>query len=405
MQRNDMFEAIADALLERGLAASEDLASARQLRSAQGGSELIHLMCRGAVDPDAITEFLAAQFGLPVADDAFLASADRTAFERVPFELAYDLGLLPVRHSEGGRLAVAVVDPSAMAAVEEAEFHAGASFDLRVVSVARFAVAFERVSGQTWRVPSSDLGRLRLASGSAPAMGRAVESPGTASASPAVAARLSTRPATPVVAPDTTGARAPESPVRSVPAPEPGHVGTLAPLTTVVAAMGDPTSATAAVFQLLERTLAVADGREAVGRQIVETLGLVYPTVVLLSLRLPRVTVWDAHLGSGAPPPVGASFEAPEGGLWHQVAVSGVAFLGEIPGGDPVRRGLPRVFGKASLAAPLRLGDRRIGVLVLDSGYNGDLAAPGRQIERLAGWVEQSLKRVIIRRKARSPAP
>lgn len=178
------------------------------------------------------------------------------------------------------------------------------------------------------------------------------------------------------------------------------HDGKFAPLAELVDGMGDVAPATRAAFRLLEAGLGAAHDRDDVARQLVETLNLIYPTVAVLSLRLPGVVVWDAALSTGGAAPIGERFDVADGSLWHRLAAEPVAFLGRLPVTDPLRRRLPKVFEGTSLAIPLRLGKRPVGVVVLDTGGPADLPSPGPDAASLSGWVEAALKRIIVRRRS-----
>ncbi len=166
-----------------------------------------------------------------------------------------------------------------------------------------------------------------------------------------------------------------------------------------LARAAEPDEATKAVFELTRNALEAATDRDTIARQLVETLSLAYPTVLLLSLRPPDVVVWDGVLSTGADGPLGLEFPLSEDGLWHRVATTEEVFVGTLPGADALRRALPRAFGAQACVVPLLVRRRVVALLVLDSGSSSELASPGSDIFALAGWVESALKRVIVQRK------
>lgn len=164
-------------------------------------------------------------------------------------------------------------------------------------------------------------------------------------------------------------------------------------------ALGAASAATRAAFGLVEGALDSAGDRDAIARQLVETLGLAYPTVLLLSVRPPRLVVWDGVLATGSEGPLGADFPLQEGGVWHQVVSEQRVFVGTIPSSDPVRRRLPRALAGSVLVTPLQVRGRTVALLLLASAAGSDVDSPGGEIPAMARRVESAFRRVIVRRK------
>jgi hypothetical protein len=175
-----------------------------------------------------------------------------------------------------------------------------------------------------------------------------------------------------------------------------GQFGTME---EIVEHLGEPVAATTAAIELALRGLEEVEVRDEVAQELVETLSLVYPTVLVLRLKLPRLVVWEGILSTGGDRPTGFSFEVQEKSVWHRVASEGSHFAGTLPMDGPLRRHLPRAIGSATLVVPLQMGGRVVGVLVLDAGATGRLEPPGADIGKLCESFEVALRRVIVKRK------
>ncbi len=163
--------------------------------------------------------------------------------------------------------------------------------------------------------------------------------------------------------------------------------------------LGEPAAATTAAIELALHGLEEVEVRDAVAQELVETLSLVYPTVLVLRMKLPKLVVWEGVLSTGGDRPSGFSFEVQDKSVWHRVASEGLHFAGTLPADGPLRRYLPRAIGSATLVVPLHMGGRVVAVLVLDAGATGRLEPPGTDIGRLCAGFEVALRRVIVRRK------
>lgn len=568
---------IGDVLVEAGLTTPAHLTRARAARGERNSSVALNLVLQGGVEAEALADMLCETCGLRRATEVELRNVRGDVVSAVPFDLVYDLGVLPLGYDAAGHLVVGVIDPTEASGLDEAQFYSGMEFVLRVVSVAEFVRGFEAATGQPWKVSSEELAAVqrrlgesmrRLDADLEELFSEAPNATGSPKATTGVVVELAAsndsvvelqtpvRPGArkadlevvpvaaadsdlpvvelpPVGAPPPRAATVAQLPIRqrsgsasvevdrragaglddptgTLPAaglvveidavvdddevldlvqprapgravdsvqmridPSPRHIGgetpavmptvsatrnglaagrgaggsmsggarvlelgpeeaaspkvregsgrvlrhtaqrvptvgeylgaehdgVFAAVSDLVSELGPVTPATRAAFRLLEAGLGTASTRDGVARQLVETLSIVYPTVVVLSLRLPRAMVWDAALSTGGEPPVGQLFDIAEGSLWHRLSSGPGGFLGRIPVGDPLFRLVPRALEGEVLALPLRLGDRPVGVLLVDSGGAGELANPGEDIERVSGWVDAALKRVIVRRK------
>ena len=175
--------------------------------------------------------------------------------------------------------------------------------------------------------------------------------------------------------------------------------GSFGTLSEAIDTLGPAAPATTAAIQLTLAGLDEADARDEVARELVETLSLVYPTVLVLRLKLPRLVVWEGVLSTGGAQPNGFAFEVQEGSVWQRVAGEGLVFAGTLPTDGPLRRELPRALGTGTLVVPLQMGGRIVGVLVLDGGVTGRLEPPGTELRTLCDGFEVALRRVIMKRK------
>lgn len=175
-----------------------------------------------------------------------------------------------------------------------------------------------------------------------------------------------------------------------------GRFGSLA---DIVESLGPADPATTAAVRLALDGLEDAEARDDVARELVESLSLVYPTVLVLRLKLPRLVVWAGVLSTGGASPVGQSLDVHEDGVWHRVARDRDVFIGTLPADGPLRRQMPRAISAETLVAPLQMGGRVVALLVLDAGATGQLGPPGAELRALCEGFEVALRRVIVKRK------
>ena len=176
--------------------------------------------------------------------------------------------------------------------------------------------------------------------------------------------------------------------------------GRFSTLAEAIDELGPAADATTAAIRLTMAGLEEAQARDEVARELVETLSLVYPTVLVLRLKLPKLVVWEGVLSTGGTQPNGFSFEVQDGSVWQKVAGEGLVFAGTLPADGPLRKELPRALGTGTLVAPLLMGGRTVGVLVLDGGVTGRLEPPGDELRTLCDRFDVALRRVIMRRKS-----
>ncbi|MEW6774959.1 MAG: hypothetical protein AB1405_01575 [Bdellovibrionota bacterium] len=115
-------------LLEAGLVDALQLAAARRRAERVGGTVPGNLVRMGLVPETKLLDVLSRRFRIPTAGRERLASPQREAIDKIPFERAYERRMLPLRIGrEGGRpvLEIAVADPAAIAELESDPILAG----------------------------------------------------------------------------------------------------------------------------------------------------------------------------------------------------------------------------------------------------------------------------------------
>lgn len=157
---------------------------------------------------------------------------------------------------------------------------------------------------------------------------------------------------------------------------------------------------TRAAFRHAMRGIERAETRDDIARELVQCLGLAIPNVILLSLRLPRVVIWDAQMRRGPARLPGRLLDLQEGGVLHRAARESLGFRGRLPDGDPLRDALGRELGRDSLVLPLTVKRRVIGFLVLDAGYEDELPPMQDQYVALSESLGEAFRRVILLRKS-----
>jgi hypothetical protein len=164
-------------------------------------------------------------------------------------------------------------------------------------------------------------------------------------------------------------------------------------------ATGPAAGVTRAAFRTVVKGLDVTDERDAIAREIVEGLGLVFATACLMTLKVPGLAIWQLSQWEGSPLVIGRRFDMPDDSLWARVTSEGVAFRGRIPDEDPMRRILRGRLGNDSIVMPLAMNRRTIAVLLLDGATRGDLPGLAGQFEPFDAAVTGAFRRMILNRK------
>jgi len=152
---------LTDALVLAGIVTRHQIEAAWGAHDRGGEQLLLHLVLLGSVDGDRLAEFAADEAAVPLVTDEVLAGVTRRSFELLPFDLAYEHGLVSLGYDDRSRLRVAAFDPTDARAIEEATFAMGVEVDVHAASAMQVARTFERVAGRTWKVSAEELAVLR----------------------------------------------------------------------------------------------------------------------------------------------------------------------------------------------------------------------------------------------------
>jgi hypothetical protein len=138
---------------------------------------------------------------------------------------------------------------------------------------------------------------------------------------------------------------------------------------------------------------------EAIAREIVESLGIVFANVMLLHPRMPQLQVWDASLRRGSPRLVGSEIEMADGGFWQRIRTEQLTFRGALLPDDPLRLLLGRELGNDTLIVPLNMNRRTVAILVLDNGRDQALPSFGGLFKGFDEAVTGAFRRMIMTNK------
>lgn len=175
--------------------------------------------------------------------------------------------------------------------------------------------------------------------------------------------------------------------------------GRFGPPDGILERTGTPSGATRAAFRIAVKALDTVTTREGVATEIVESLGLAYPNVLVLSLRLPDVVIWGASIERGNDRLVGERFHVQPGSVWERVVSESVAFHGRLAVRDPLRRMLGRDLGDDTIVLPLTMKRRTVALLVADCASRPQLPPAAGQFASLSAAVHDAFRRVILSQK------
>ncbi len=162
---------------------------------------------------------------------------------------------------------------------------------------------------------------------------------------------------------------------------------------------GTPNDVTRAAFHACGEAIDLTEDRDAIARDLTEVLSIVFPTVLVLSLRLPSLVLWSGHARRGPARLDGQRFDLQEGSVWHRVAAGAEAFRGRLSGHDPLRVVLGRELSDDTIAAPFLMKDRTVAIVVVDAGYLGALPGVEGLWETLERSVAAAFRRAIVQKK------
>ncbi len=113
---------------------------------AEPGGLAARLVALGVVDEQTLVRMLADEYRLPIADPC-AADVPRAALDAVPHGLARRRHLVPIALA-GGRLSVAMADPTDAAAIAELQFLSNLDVEIAVAAPSAVAAATARLYGE-----------------------------------------------------------------------------------------------------------------------------------------------------------------------------------------------------------------------------------------------------------------
>jgi type IV pilus assembly protein PilB len=130
---------IGDLLLERGLITESSLDEALERQKAEGGRLGYHLVVQGAISEEDLVTVLSEQYGVPAVNLQHVRSAiDRDdMYHLIPRETAEKYLVFPVNKT-GTTLALAMVDPTNVVALDDIRFRTGC--EVEPVLASEFAI-------------------------------------------------------------------------------------------------------------------------------------------------------------------------------------------------------------------------------------------------------------------------
>jgi hypothetical protein len=182
--------------------------------------------------------------------------------------------------------------------------------------------------------------------------------------------------------------------------PLPVSSGTFHQLPTrIFDASGPAQGPVRAAFRSAVKGLNACGSREAIAREIVESLGIVFANVLLLHPRMPVLQVWDASLRRGSPRLAGAEIELVDEGFWQRIRAEQLTFRGALLPDDPLRQLVGRELGSDTLVLPLSMNHRTVAILVLDNGRDQSLPSCGGLFKPFDEAISGAFRRMIMTNK------
>ena len=120
-------------LVRAGLIENEHLLIARQAHSSHGGTIGEHLVLRGFLDDEELTNFFRTRLMVPRIHPTELTDIPAKVIARLPADMAVEFRVIPVTIDREGNLIVAMSDPTNSHAVDEIQFFTG-SYVVRAVA-------------------------------------------------------------------------------------------------------------------------------------------------------------------------------------------------------------------------------------------------------------------------------
>ena len=381
-----------------GVATAEVLHAARRMAHDRGVSFAWVVSQLDGVDDEMLANVMARvtrQLRLPVS----AVSLDPGAvLQVVPLSLMERTGVVPLAVGADGCLLVGAVDPSWGAALDEVALHAGRQLDVRVVSWSDYVdllSELRRLSDEEALLEGSDTGPLpvlhetgdyesaagaRLRASGGDAGDGSGDDGDQDEQTQEVAAVSGGEPAEPVQA-EQLGVDV---------------FGMYGAPSRMVERVGDADPSVMAAFSVAESGLRGAGDREVAMREVMDSLSLVYPAVMLFCVRTPvlHLRMWRSH-GRDLPPAMRRDVPLERLPFWRPVVDRGLVYVGECPCDDEVLMRAGGMLGSQVALMPIALRGRTIQVLLLSGAVDVPLPPPGHGLLTLPRRLSEAYGRFV----------
>lgn len=189
---------------------------------------------------------------------------------------------------------------------------------------------------------------------------------------------------------------------RPAPARRVDSEGVFGPPNQIVDRMGHPSVFTRSVVRNTIRALAETTSADETMAELAAGLAMSWPTALVFSVRAGQLVVWHAAMYRRPRNVVGFRFDIDGTDPWDRVVREGASFRGRLGPSDPLRQFVGRDLGRDTLIVPIAIRQRTIALVVLDCGYETELAAAGGQWEALETAINDALVRILRQRR---PSP
>jgi len=332
-------------LLRNAVIGLTQLEAALRNQVLYGGKLGTNLVELGFVELDLLADYLSELSGLPVATQELLDAAPREALDLIGPELAHDLGVIPLGATDGGSLAVAMVDPSDADAIATLQERAGAAITPLVVPELRALYYLEKVYGLPRKARFIRAGVRRLSH-------------------------------------EPVDERRKTQPPGGLVMPPPATVAPRRRRTSTATSLQVPVATPSLTYGVACERIDAAQHREQIADAIVEFGRGRFDAVVLFIVRDANAFGWRAHLATGRSPTPIEEISLPLGGVSALQAAHDELrpFQGVSPSpGKPVEAKLWTMLGveppQEILVAPITVKQRVVNLVYAHAIGGGPLPA------------------------------
>lgn len=446
-------------LVVRGLLSPVDLERVAHLERVRPTLPLLRLFADGRVEEEALVRSLCERCELAAVVQEEVAGIEPRVIE--PFQVSWlaRWGVLPLRYSRRGDLVVGMVDPLLHEAREALVSLVGRPVATTVLPPALMQSAMVAFGAQRWSLTESSLldpdqtcdargiravvagletGAMRL---QAPAAAQVLASPRlrrglegeepphrvpTHTGEQEVAEQTSSSPPGPFSLrpdtgirrldriPQTVEVRLPE-PMASGPhtgalsalgdGEESGRAGRQAPVQPVrwtfcarAAHGAEPASESVeAVVRVASEAIGLVRGRDELAEELVDTLAVVFPSVLFGWVRGDAMHLAAVHLlHRDGHRLVRREIPFVAGSSWHRLVEREELLEGVFSSADPIGAMMVAEGAQTLLGMPVRLGSRAVALLVLSGPRPEEAPRLGRGVESLHRGLSDALRRLIL---------